>query len=296
MAVLNLGSINLDYVYRVAHISRPGETLGSASLATFAGGKGNNQSLALARAGAAVVHLGRIGPEGKWLVDLLRRAGADVRFVQTDDGPGGHAIIQVADSGENSIVLFGGANRRIADADVDAALAGMRAGDVFLTQNETSGIAHGLRQARARGLKVCFNPAPFGPEISAYPLDCVDTFVVNETEAAGLAGGEATAPEELLARLARRFPTAELVLTLGARGVMYRSPEESHRVPAEPVNVVDTTAAGDTFIGYFLACRQQGLAVEAALRTANRAAAICVSRAGAEASIPTWAEVASAAR
>lgn len=291
MAVINLGSINLDYVYRVAHIVRPGETLASDARRTFAGGKGSNQSLALARAGAQVRHVGRVGPEGQWLVAMLARAGVDTRHIACGDAPGGHAIIQVTAAGENAIVLFGGANRAIAETAVDAALAEARPGDLFLTQNETSGVAHAIGRARERGLTVCLNPAPFGPEVLDYPLACVDLFVVNETEAAGLLGAAAWS-DDGLEQLAARFPRADWVVTLGARGALCRTAAGRRlEAPAQPVQVVDTTAAGDTFIGYFLACRQRGLELEASLELANRAAGLCVARPGAADSIPTWVEL-----
>jgi ribokinase len=215
----------------------------------------------------------------------------DTRHIACGDGPGGHAIIQVSDGGENAIVLFGGANREIAEAAIDAALAEARPGDLFLTQNETSGVAHGLRRARESGLSVCLNPAPFGPEVLEYPLDGVDLFVVNETEAAGLLGATAWS-DDGLERLAARFPRAAWVVTLGARGALCRTAAgQTLQAPASPVHVVDTTAAGDTFIGYFLACCQKGLGLERALRLANRAAGVCVGRPGAADSIPAWAEL-----
>ena len=291
MAILNFGSINIDYVYRVKQIARPGETIDSLSLATFAGGKGENQSVAMARAGVPVVHLGRIGPEGAWLLDKLGKEGVDTRLIVRGDQPTGHALIQVAESGENAIVLFGGANREIRARDIDTALAGFSPGDWLLTQNETSHVAFALGRAHDRGLKVCFNPAPFGEEVRQYPLAAVDVLFVNETEAAGLLGKREWQDADL-AGLAVRFPSAELVVTLGARGVSYRSSSQELTVAGEPVTAVDTTAAGDTFIGYFLACRSKGLAAEEALRIANKAAAICVSRPGAMDSIPAWKEVA----
>ena len=140
MKILNFGSINIDLVYRVPHIVKPGETLSSLSLARFAGGKGNNQSIALARAGAPVFHAGKIGKDGAWIVAMLKVAGADVRFVKKDPGPTGHAVIQVADSGQNSIVLFPGANRTITPQEIRDTLAHFGKGDILLLQNEINAL------------------------------------------------------------------------------------------------------------------------------------------------------------
>ncbi len=282
--ILNYGSLNVDHVYRVAHIAAPGETLASHALRDFAGGKGANQSVALARAGARVRHGGRIGEDGRWLLDKLAEAGVDTRHVTVGGEPTGHAIIQVDDAGQNAIVLFGGANQAQDHAQIDAALADFGPGDLLLLQNEVNAIPYLLAQARHRGMRTCLNPAPYGPEVGAYPLDCVDLFVLNETEGAGLTGCATDAA--ILAAMSTRFPEAEVVLTLGERGARYAGRGQSFAVPAEPVKPVDTTAAGDTFIGYLLAELTAGATAQDALRLACRAAAITVSRPGAIDSIP----------
>jgi len=287
--ILNLGSINIDHVYRVERFVRPGETLASQDYARSAGGKGLNQSVALARAGAAVRHLGAIGEDGRWLRDRLAGEGVDVGAVREVGGATGHAIIQVAASGENCIVLHAGANRRIDGAAVDAALAAWGPGDVLLTQNETTAGPAALVGARRRGLQVWFNPAPMTPEIGSFPLEAVDWLVVNEAEGAALAGrGE---PAAILQELRARWPRLRPVLTLGAAGVWCAEAGALHRVAAPRVAAVDTTAAGDTFVGYLLAGIVAGLPVPAALDRACRAAAIGVTRRGAAASIPYAAEL-----
>ena len=284
MRVLNFGSLNVDLVYRVPRIVRPGETLTSRSVETFPGGKGANQSIALARAGIEVMHAGRIGSDGRWLLDLLREAGVDVRRIREGEGVTGHAIIQVDDSGENAIVLFAGENAGLTRADIDAAMAQCEAGDVLLLQNETNDVAYLIEAGHRQGLHVCLNPAPFSAEVRDYPLDLVDTLILNETEATSLTGEcSAAAAMQVLASRGRAW---EVVLTLGARGVMYRGSAGALVVPAWPVAVVDTTGAGDTFIGYFLSGRSEGLEVRACLELACRAAAACVSCLGAGNSIP----------
>lgn len=290
MRILNFGSVNIDHVYQVPHFVRPGETLSSTRYDRFAGGKGFNQSVALARAGAQVHHAGKVGSDGEWLRHLLARDGADVRHLATVVAPTGHAIIQVDASGQNCIVLSGGANRAITPDDAAAVLSDFGAGDLLLLQNEISAMPDILRLAAARGLKIAFNPAPMDPGVLAYPLELVDLFIVNEVEAAGLHGGEA-APTELLLGLRRKFPKAHFLLTLGPRGAMALADSEPVAVPPRNVPVVDTTAAGDTFIGYFLATRTSGVPLRESLWRATVAASICVSRPGASPSIPTRTEV-----
>jgi ribokinase len=290
MAIINFGSLNIDDVYAVDHIVQPGETLSATRYQVFPGGKGNNQSIALGRAGAAVRHVGCVGPDGAWLTDLLREAGVNADAVQTGTIPTGRAIIQVDAKGQNSIVLFPGANHHQSRGHFAAVLDSCQAGDTVLVQNETSEVPFVMTEAHRRGLRVVFNPAPMAPEVLAYPLDAVSLLVVNETEAAALCGQNGDA-EKLSAALRSRWPTLDVILTLGGDGVLYRGKEGRIAVPGQRVDVVDTTAAGDTFIGYFLAAQQKGFDIRTALETANRAAAVTVTRPGAASSIPTWNEV-----
>jgi ribokinase len=287
--IINFGSLNIDHVYRVEHFVRPGETIGSLSYQQFAGGKGFNQSIALARAGAQVHHAGKIGGEGGWLLDMLREAGAQTEDVMQVEIPSGHALIQVEASGENAIILFGGANQSITDEDVDRVLARAAPGDYLLLQNEINNMDLILRRGAEQGLRMVFNPAPMTGAVLDYALEGVAIFIVNETEAEALTG--ATTPEAIVDAMHQRFPKAATVLTLGAAGAIYADGAERIRVPAVAVKAVDTTAAGDTFTGYFLAALAEGGSVEDALQLAARAAAICVTRPGAADSIPTRAEV-----
>lgn len=289
MKILCFGSLNIDHVYRVEHLARPGETLASSEYRVFAGGKGANQSAALALAGAAVFHAGQVGPEGGWLVAKLSGLGVEMRFTRTVEVPTGHAIIQVEASGQNSIVLFPGANQQVTPAWADQVIGHFSKGDILLLQNEINEIPHLIAQGRKQGLTVCLNPAPCGPEVAGYPLELVDLLVLNETEAAQLIG-EAR-PQEQLARLNRRYPEAEILLTLGSQGSWYRIAGQVLHEPALPVEATDTTGAGDTFLGYFLASLAAGHAPTDRLKRATRAAALCVTRPGAMDSIPAAAEV-----
>jgi ribokinase len=289
MRILNFGSLNIDHVYQVDHIVRPGETLSSGSYQVFAGGKGANQSAALALAGASVCHAGQVGPEGQWLLDKLAALGVDMRFTLRGRVPTGHAVIQVDPAGQNAIFLYPGANVQIVSEQIDSTLSVFGSGDILLLQNEISNIPYLINKAHSRGMKICLNPAPFGPEVLAYPLEQVDLLVLNETEAQGLVGR--AAPDELLDAVGARFPGAEVIITLGARGALYCSPVARLQVPAVEVTAVDTTAAGDTFIGYYLASAAAGREPERCLRRAAQAAALCVTRPGAMDSVPAAHEV-----
>ncbi len=287
--VLCLGSLNIDYTYRVAHLVRPGETLAADQVLRGAGGKGLNQSLALARAGAAVRHVGCIGADGLWLRELLAEAGVNVDTVATLETGTGHAIIQVAETGENAIVLFAGANQAVSAKQVSDAVERMPAGGFFLTQNETNGVPDALRLAKAQGLTVVFNPAPMTPLVGSYPLEAVDYLIVNETEAAELSGEKDW--QEAGRQLAQRYPQAVVIVTAGAAGALAWAGGQTLTVPAVRVQALDTTGAGDGFVGYLVAGLARGLALREALSLAASAAALSVTRLGAAASIPTAAEV-----
>lgn len=290
MAVIHtLGSLNLDYVYQVPRIVAAGETLAAGSWSRGPGGKGLNQSLAAARAGAQVRHLGAVGPEGEELCRLLEAAGVDTRGVLRTSAPTGHAVIQVTPDGENAIVIHPGANQLVTEAGVTLALHAATAGDFFLTQHETSGVRGAITAAKRTGCRVIFNPAPMAPEVAAYPLGEVDFLVVNEHEAAELSGETVAARAARL--LARRHPGLSVVVTAGAAGVLLQTGDSCHQLAAHRVRVVDTTGAGDTFTGYFAAALARGLPPEAALVEGNDAAAVSVTRAGAAHAIPTRAEV-----
>ena len=289
MKILNFGSLNIDHVYSVDHFVRPGETLASRSYRRYAGGKGNNQSIALARAGAQVWHAGKVGRDGEWLIDNLRRAGVNTAHIKFADVPTGHAIIQVNAEGENCIVLYGGANQTVSQRDAKAVLSRFDVGDVLLLQNEISAVPDILRIATDHGMTIVFNPAPMDASVLSYPLDRVAVFIINETEGSQFTGqGE---PDRILDGMLERYPRSATILTLGARGAVYAHASERVAVPAENVKAVDTTAAGDTFTGFFVTEFARGSEVELSLRMACKAAAICVTRRGAADSIPRREEL-----
>ena len=290
MKVLNFGSLNFDHFYEVEHIVRPGETIPSGKYRLACGGKGLNQSVALAHAGANVFHAGKVGPDGEALTACLIAAGVNTRYVEVADGiPSGHAIIQVDKNGQNSIIIHGGANQAIQKEDVSRVLGNFEPGDCLLLQNEVSCTAEMIDQAKSRGLTIYLNPAPMDERVAGYPLDKVDYFIINEIEGRGLSG--ATEPDAIISALRKRFPRAAVLLTLGGKGARYADPQNSLAVPAEKVRALDTTAAGDTFTGFFIAQKLAGQSIESCLRTACHAAAICVTRPGAADSIPFANEV-----
>jgi ribokinase len=282
--IVNLGSLNIDRVLRVEHLARPGQTIAARSLTDSAGGKGANQSVALARAGAQVTHIGKVGADGAWLRDKLHAEGIDTRFIRTAPGPTGQALIQVDDEGQNSIVIVAGANAEIRPDEIDAALRDLDDAAWLVVQNETSSVAHAIRAAKKRKLRVALNPAPFDARIREYPLELVDLLCVNESEAYALTGE--TEPAAIFAGLARELPDCELLLTRGAKGAMHHFNGETIDYAGRRVPVVDTTAAGDTFLGYYLEAANRDMPPACALASAINASALCVTRPGALDSIP----------
>ncbi|MFT6303943.1 MAG: ribokinase [Pseudomonadales bacterium] len=289
MTVYNFGSINIDLVYRVPHLVRAGETLSSRSMDTLLGGKGANQSVAVARAGASVCHVGRISRADQWAVEQMLAAGVDITHIEQIDGASGHAIIQVDDSGENSIILHGGANQSFNRSILESHLCEASADDWLLVQNECNDISTAFDIAVSKGMKIIFNPAPMTAEVVTLPLEQCAVLIVNETEAESLAG--TADPAQILARLASRYPDTRLVMTLGSKGALLQYTGQLIRHDALNVDVVDTTGAGDTFVGYFLASMIGGSDDATCLKRACTAAAMSVTQAGAAPSIPDAAAV-----
>jgi ribokinase len=281
MTVFCLGSINIDHVYRLTHLPGAGETIPAQSYAPGLGGKGANQSVAAARAGATVRHIGAVGRDGAWARDRLAAAGVDTSDVATVAEPTGHAIVMVDPAGENSIVIHAGANRALAARDVTAALAGARAGDILLVQNETNAQDQAVRLGRAAGMRVLYSAAPFDPAAVEAVLPFVDIVLLNAVEAAQLAAARPAAPP------------VDLVVTLGAAGAEWRPRGgENVSIPAFPATPLDTTGAGDCFAGVLAAALDGGLPVPQAIRRAAAAAAVQITRPGAADAMPTAAEIA----
>ena len=291
--LVNLGSLCIDHVYGVPAITGPGETVASVAYEVFPGGKGLNQSIAAARAGIDVVHVGCVGADGEWLRDTLAGEGVDVSALRVAPGASGHAVIQVNDAGENAIVITGGANRVLDGSDIEQALAQVEPADWLMLQNEINDLDTVLRLAGEQGCRVAFNVAPVDGREAGYDLSTTGLLIVNEIEAAALAGIDADADDwsTVMTALADRAPTADIVLTLGVDGLVYSRAGELATLPAYEVDAVDETAAGDAFIGFLMASLIQGAPMERALRMGAAAGALAVTRAGAASSLPRLPEV-----
>lgn len=284
MKILNFGSLNIDYVYKVKKFVTPGETVKSKDFIKKVGGKGLNQSVAMARAGLEVFHAGAVGKDGNVLVGFLNKDNINTENVKISDIPTGHAIIQVDENGENCILLYGGANQNIDESFADEVLSGFSAGDYIVLQNETNIVPYVINKAHEKGMKIILNPSPITEDILSFPLEKVNLFILNEVEGEALTGEKDE--NKIIENLLNIYPNAEFVLTLGDKGAIYFSPEERLEIKAKKVNVVDTTAAGDTFTGYFVAGMAKGKTVEDALEDATNAAAKAVTVLGAAESIP----------
>lgn len=284
MKVINIGSLNIDKVYTVDHFVSRGETLASEKLEFYTGGKGLNQSVALSLAGVSVLHAGMIGEDGLFLKQYLASQGVDTNLIRVTDGVSGHAVIQVDREGQNCILLYGGANKMFTKEFIDEVLDEGEEGDILLLQNEVNGLGYIMEEAHKRGMRIAFNPSPADEGLKALPLELVSWFILNETEGHILTGE--SIPEDVLEKMAKFYPASEIVLTLGKEGAVVCSSGTLYRHGIYSVNTVDTTAAGDTFTGYYLASAMSGKKIEECIETASKAAALAVSRKGAAPSIP----------
>lgn len=289
MKILNFGSLNIDFVYQMDHFVRGGETLSSSRLEKFCGGKGLNQSVALARAGADIYHAGCIGPDGTDLLKLLSESGADCSLIRTVEEVSGHAMIQIDKKGENCILLYQGANGQITTEHIDEVLGHFEKGDLLLIQNEINNLDEIMNKAAAKGMKIALNPSPIADNLGKLPLNKVSYFILNEIEGKELTDREA--PDDIIRELLERYPGSSVVLTLGSKGAIYADGKVLCSHGIYDVKVVDTTAAGDTFTGYFLNAITTGISPEQSLQIASKASALAVSRKGAAPSIPTRKEV-----
>ena len=290
MKIVNFGSCNIDYVYQLDHIVKVGETEHSSRRDVFPGGKGLNQSIAVAKAGQPVYHAGCIGPDGKLLLDTMTECGVDVSFVQKVEEPSGHAVIQVSVKGENSIVIHSGANGMFTKEYIDQVLSHFEKGDILLLQNEINNTDYIVKRAYEKGMQTVINPSPIDENIEKIDFNIITYAVLNEIEGEYLSGCKE--PAKIISALRNKYPALRVVLTLGDKGCMYHDGDRLYFHSAYEVPVVDTTAAGDTFMGYFIASIAEGMAPDAVLERACIASALAVAKKGAAPSIPYAAEVA----
>ncbi len=289
MTIVNFGSMNLDHVYAVPHFIVGAETLLAGGLTESIGGKGLNQSIAVARSGASIRHAGMLGAGGEPLKNLLDESGVDTSLLQPCDVPQGHTVIQVDPSGQNCIIVFGGSNQQVSREYIDRTLALFAPGDYLMLQNEISNLDYVLEAAAKRGLRIVLNASPINDALLKLDFSKLEWLVVNELECAAVAGCEDV--REAYETLKTRCPHTGILLTLGSDGSVSWKDGEEVRQQAYPVKPVDTTGAGDTFVGYFVGCLTQGYSRQDAMRLASMAAAISVTRPGAAPSIPQMPEV-----
>jgi len=289
MKVLNFGSLNYDYVYEVDHMMRAGETQASKSRQIFLGGKGFNQSVALAKAGVPVFHAGALGDDSEMFLKACEEYGIDTKYIQSLAGPSGHTVIQIDKEAQNCILLYGGANQEITEEFVEKVLADFAAGDIIILQNEVSSLSFIIDLAYQKGMQIIFNPSPYNETVDECDLSKVSIFLLNEIEGEMMTGH--SEPKVILASMKDKFPKAKVVLTLGENGVIYQDEREVVEQGIFPVKAVDTTAAGDTFTGYFVAGLLAEEPIKEVLRKASKASSIAVSRKGAADSIPVKDEI-----
>lgn len=284
MKIFNLGSLNIDYVYSVEHIVTPKETLASATMQKFAGGKGLNQSVALSRAGCQVIHGGIIGNDGVFLKDVLEKEKVDFTYIKTLEAPTGHAIIQVDNFGQNSILLYAGTNFCVDSEYIEQFLSTAQQDDILLLQNETSALEYAFEIAQSKKMQIAFNPSPYSAELKKLPLQYVKWWFCNEVEAKELFGSDDA--KTIAKAFVKEFPNSNLILTLGEKGSVFINKDCFIKQSAYKTDVIDTTAAGDTFTGYFLSAVSQNQTIKDAMKIASKASSITVSRKGASPSIP----------
>ena len=282
--ILNFGSLNIDKVYKVPHFVRPGETISSLGYQCFPGGKGLNQSIAVSRAGHRICHAGTIGADGGILEEVLTGSGVDTRYVRKTESITGHALIQVSDAGENCIILFPGSNHENDQAYMEKVFSDFGEGDILMLQNEISNLDFCLQKGREKGMRIMLNPSPMDERLRRADFSGVTWLMLNETEGQEMTGERE--PQRILDKLLERYPKLQVILTLGGEGAVYGSKSERISQPCYPAEVVDTTAAGDTFTGFFVAAVAEKKSAAEALRLAAMAAAITVSGEGAAVSIP----------
>lgn len=289
MKILNFGSCNIDHVYSLDHIVREGETETTYKLEMFPGGKGLNQSIAAAKAGVKIYHAGCVGCDGSLLTDILEENNVDISYLRKISEKNGHAVIQVSSKGENSIFLYPGSNEMVTKDYIDRVFADFGSGDIILLQNEISNVDYIIDRAYEKNMCIILNPSPFNERIAKVDLNKLTYIILNEIEIMEISG--CSVPEEGVMYIRKTYPNLKVMLTLGSNGCMYIDSECELYHPTFKVETVDTTAAGDTFTGYFVAELARGTEYKEILKLASAAAAIAVSRKGAAPSIPDKSEV-----
>jgi ribokinase len=284
MKILNFGSINKDLVYNVEDFVKPGETISSRDYGLYLGGKGLNQSVAISKSGSEVYHAGCINKSDHSIISDLKKWGVNTDYINKIDEATGHAIIQINQDGENSIIIHGGANNCVEKDQIDMVLSNFNEGDYILLQNEINSVNEIIEKAHKKGLRIFFNPAPYSSAVNNYSIEKVNTLIYNETEGQRLSGKKDD--NEIIKTLSNKYPNTRQILTLGERGSIYSFDKNTIKVKAESVKTIDSTAAGDTYIGYYISSLSKKISVEQSMKIASQAASIATTIVGGANSIP----------
>ena len=289
MKILNFGSLNIDIFFRVENIVKPGETISAKSIEKRPGGKGLNQSVALSKSFENVYHAGSVGDDGIFLIDYLKSEDINTKYIKKSDKLTGNAIIQVDDKGENSIVLYKGANFDNDKKFIDEVLDNFDKDDILLLQNEISSMKYLIDKAYEKGMKIVLNPSPITDEIKEFDFNKIDLLLVNEIEAKDIANKDNI--DESINYFVATYPNINLIVTLGSKGSIFVNKNEKIKQEGIKVESVDSTGAGDTFTGFFVSYFYQGKNVRDCLKFASLASALSVTKSGASISIPSLCDV-----
>ena len=284
MKILNFGSINKDLVYNVEDFVKPGETISSRDYGLYLGGKGLNQSVAISKSGSEVYHAGCINKSDHSIISDLKKWGVNTDYINKIDEATGHAIIQINQDGENSIIIHGGANNCVEKDQIDMVLSNFNEGDYILLQNEINSVNEIIEKAHKKGLRIFFNPAPYSSAVNNYSIEKVNTLIYNETEGQRLSGKKDY--NQIIKTLSNKYPNTRQILTLGKRGSIYSFDKNTIKVKAESVKTIDSTAAGDTYIGYYISSLSKKISVKQSMKIASQAASIATTIVGGANSIP----------
>ncbi len=290
MKICVFGSLNIDQTYYVDHINLPKETASCNSLKISCGGKGMNQAIAIRKANFPVYMAGCIGTNADLLLESLKDNDVNIQFLKKVNCPNGHAIIQVDNNGQNSILVYPGSNEQITDSQIEETINSLDKGDLLVLQNEISKLDKIIELAYQKNIKIAFNPSPIKENLKDLPLNKVDFFFINEVEGKALCGNDD--PQKILTSMKKLYPHATIVLTLGENGSVASYGNEQFEQKAFTVDhVVDTVGAGDTFMGYYLATYAKGSSISDCLKTATAASALSIQKEGASSSVPSYDEV-----
>jgi len=289
MKILNFGSLNIDYIYSVNNFVSEGETIPSLSFSKNCGGKGLNQAIALSRVSNDVYFAGQVGQDGKFLVNELYDNNVNTEYIGISNEITGHAIIQVNGAGENCIITHGGANHKISTKYIDDVLNNFDKGDLLIVQNEISNVDYVIKKGYEKGLKIIYNPSPIIDIIEQIDFTHLEYLVINHFEGTIITGKKEN--KEILEYLLTKYPNLKVILTASEHGAYYGEKDKEIFVASLKVKVVDTTCAGDTFLGFFIGGIINNKSIKESMQIATKAASIAISRSGASRTIPKMKDV-----